>query len=136
MGWWTRTTIQEAAGPAGIVALAETLARQGYLFIRMGDRAAAVPVLERSLQIRESELGPDVPKDAHSLTLLSYAIPMGRDADRVIAMRERVLAIRELTVRPDHPNVGWALHQLAEARLRTGRRPTRPCRNRHPGGPA
>ncbi len=78
-----------------------------------GAAAASLPLLRRSLQIREAALGPDHPAVAKSLDNLAIVYFTTGSLAEARAMHERSLDIRERQLGPDHPEVARALTNLA-----------------------
>ena len=83
--------------------------RQGAL----GAYAAARPLFERALAIREKALGPDHPDAA--ATLNNFAVLLREQGDLAAArpLYERALAIREKALGPDHFDTATSLANLA-----------------------
>src|SRR5215831_13454379 len=73
--------------------------------LEAGRYAEAIPLAERSLAIRESELGPNHPDVAVSLHLLGRARMEAAVYAQAKPVFERALAIREAALGPRHPDV-------------------------------
>jgi tetratricopeptide (TPR) repeat protein len=83
--------------------------RQGAL----GAYAAARPLHERALAIRERALGPDHPDTATSLNNFAGLLYVQGDLAAARPLFERALAIRERALGPDHPDTALSLNNLA-----------------------
>jgi tetratricopeptide (TPR) repeat protein len=83
----------------------------GYLHTR-SEFAAARPLLERALEIRERVLGPDHPHTAISLAKLAWLL---RDQGETAAgpLFKRAVEISERVLGPDHPQTAASLNNLA-----------------------
>ena len=85
-------------------ALATSLNNLAELFYAMGRYEAALPLYERSLEIREKELGATHPDTATSLNNLAALYrAMGR-YEAALPLYERAVEILNQTLGPDHPN--------------------------------
>ncbi len=78
-----------------------------------GDYAAARPLLERSLAIRERALGPDHADVATSLNNLANLLFAQGDYAGAQPLYERSLVTKERALGADHRDVATALHNLA-----------------------
>ena len=85
----------------------------GYYLRMVGDYAAARPLFERALAIREQVLGPDHPDTALSLNNLALLLRDQGDYAAARPLYERALAIREQARGPDHPDTALSLNNLA-----------------------
>jgi tetratricopeptide (TPR) repeat protein len=79
----------------------------------LGAYAAARPLFERALAIREKALDPDHPYIAMSLNNLALLLEEQGDFAGARPLCERALAIREKALGPDHPDTGQSLNNLA-----------------------
>ena len=102
-----------AADPRGDAAAAALLTNLAYLLEAQGDYAAARPLFERALAIREATLGPHHPTTAQSLNNLAYLLEAQGDYAAARPLFERALAIREATLGPHHPDTALSLNNLA-----------------------
>jgi len=85
----------------------------GRLLRDQGDLAAARPLQERALAIREKVLGPGHPDTATSLNDLAHLL---MDQGHLAAAQprlERALAIREKVQGPEHPDTAKSRENLA-----------------------
>jgi tetratricopeptide (TPR) repeat protein len=86
-----------------------------------GHPAAARPLFERALRIREASYGPDHPEVATTLHNLAWTLrKLGRPA-QAQPLAERALRIREASYGPDHPWVATTLYNLARTLRELGR---------------
>jgi len=90
----------------GLNNLAHLAQAQGHL-------AAAKPLFERSLAIREKVLGPEHPLTATSLNNLASCCRPG-DLGGARPLCERALAITEKALGPEHPQTAGSLNNLAD----------------------
>jgi tetratricopeptide (TPR) repeat protein len=90
------------------------------LLRRMGDYAAARPLLEQSLAIREETLGPEHPDVAQSLNNLANLLQTTGKYVEARPLYERSLAIREKALGPDHIDVSQTLNNFAVFLVATG----------------
>ncbi|MDW8469031.1 MAG: tetratricopeptide repeat-containing protein [Burkholderiales bacterium] len=80
----------------------------------MGEYARALPLLQRSLAIREKALGPEHPAVAQSLNDLAGLYRAMGEYARALPLYERSLAILEKALGAEHPDVATSLNNLAE----------------------
>jgi tetratricopeptide (TPR) repeat protein len=94
---------------------AATLANNlGYCLNDMlADYAAARPLYERALAIREQVLGPEHPDTAQSLNNLALLHKTQGDDAAARPLYERALAISEQVLGPTHPDTAQSLNNLA-----------------------
>jgi Flp pilus assembly protein TadD len=85
-----------------------------------GDYAAARPLFERALAIREKVLGPEHPRTADSLDNLGILLQTLGDPAGARPLHERALAIREKALGPEHPGTATSLNNLAKSLLLKG----------------
>ena len=78
-----------------------------------GDLAAARPLYERALAIREKALGPEHPDTATSLNNLAVLLQDQGDLAAARPLYERALAIGEKALGPEHPDTATSLNNLA-----------------------
>ena len=75
--------------------------------------AAALPLFERALAIREKVLGPEHPRTAQSLNNLARLLQAQGDLAGARPLLERALAICERALGPEHPRTATTLNNLA-----------------------
>ncbi|MCA3364778.1 MAG: ATP-binding protein, partial [Roseomonas sp.] len=94
------------AGAAGIAAEATATLLGSLASYRHGALAAyaaARPLFERALAIRETALGPDHPQTVISLNNLALLLQAQGDLTGARPLYDRALAIKEKALDPDHP---------------------------------
>ena len=122
---WPRARHLDAIALALVGADAELPDRSppaSYLLDRLGSYrhgalgayAAARPLFERGLAIREKALGPDHPDIAVSLNNLATLLYAQGEFATARPLFERGLAIREKALGPDHPNTLASAAALAD----------------------
>jgi tetratricopeptide (TPR) repeat protein len=84
-----------------------------YRLGALGTYAAAQPLFERALTIRETALGVDHPDTGTSLSNLGGLLWTTGDLAAARPLFERALAIYEMALGPDHPDTGASLNNLA-----------------------
>jgi CHAT domain-containing protein/Tfp pilus assembly protein PilF len=94
---------------------AERLGAEGEKLRNEGKLAAALPLAERSLSLREKVLGPKHLTVAQSLNDLGLVYYEMDDHARALALHQRALDIREKALGPEHPDVAQSLNNLAHA---------------------
>jgi CHAT domain-containing protein/lipopolysaccharide biosynthesis regulator YciM len=112
------TEAQPTAAPVKVAVRkdleeAERLSGEARKLYGEGKYAAALPLAEHALSIREKALGPDhldVARSLHSLASLYFE--MG-DYARALPLSQRALTIREKALGPSHPQVARSLTGLA-----------------------
>ena len=92
---------------------ARLLSATAAILQRLGEYAAARPLYERALAIRERTLGPDHPDTATSLNNLALLLYQQGEYAAARPLYERALAICERTLGPDHPATATILNNLA-----------------------
>jgi tetratricopeptide (TPR) repeat protein len=103
---------ERALGPEHL-DVADSLTKQGVLFVHEAQYAAALALFERVLAIRERALGPEHADFAETLNNLAFVAELqGRDADAE-TLHKRALAIRERALGPAHPDVAISLNNVA-----------------------
>lgn len=109
-----------AAGLIGLLSLplpagsqsADTLHEQAMQLYNAGRYADALPLFQRALAQRESEVGADHPDTAQALmSLVQLYWAQGQYAP-AIPLAQRALAIREKALGPEHPDTADTLHNL------------------------
>src|SRR5439155_467798 len=83
------------------------------LYKAQGQYAKAEPLCQRSLNIRETKLGPDHPDVARSLNSLATLYTAQGQYAQAEPLCQRSLKIREASLGPDHPDVARNLINLA-----------------------
>jgi tetratricopeptide (TPR) repeat protein/transcriptional regulator with XRE-family HTH domain len=94
-------------------ALGWLLDRAGRYLWLGGEFAAARPLLERALRVRERSLGPDHLDTAESLHGLAGLLGNRGELEAARALVERALAVRERELGADHPDTAESLNRLA-----------------------
>ena len=84
-------------------------------------RAAAIPLYERSLAIKQKTLGPDHVDLTASLKALADLYERGRRHAETAPLYERLLAIEERTLPPDDPRLANTVRSLAFAYMQLKR---------------
>jgi tetratricopeptide (TPR) repeat protein len=92
---------------------ARLLGNVGSYFHVTAAYAAARPLLERALAIREKVLGPEHPDTALSLNNLAHLLTAQGDLAAARPLHERALAIREKVHGPEHPLTTGSLNHFA-----------------------
>ncbi|MCS6880196.1 MAG: tetratricopeptide repeat protein [Oscillochloridaceae bacterium] len=85
-----------------------------------GNYAAARPLYERALAIRERALGPDHPDTAQSLHNLAELFRVQGNYAAAEQLMIRALRIYEARLGPDHPDTQRARRNLAAIQQRLG----------------
>jgi tetratricopeptide (TPR) repeat protein len=101
----------------------DTLARINNLasaYVEAG-RAAATPLFEEVLRIRQRKLDPRHPDTLLSMSNLAYADLAGGRIREATALYEEVLTARKAKLGPDHPDIARTLAGLAQAYRAAGR---------------
>jgi tetratricopeptide (TPR) repeat protein len=106
--------IAEAFGPQD-PRLATSLNNLAALYYAQGKLQEALPLLQRSLAIREKALGPDHPDVALSLNNLAELYRAQGKLQKALPLYQRSLAIAEKALGPNHPNVATVLANYAAA---------------------
>jgi tetratricopeptide (TPR) repeat protein len=91
----------------------DVLGRVGDFLHGRGAYAAARPLLERALTIREKALGPEHPQTADGLNNLAVLLYDQGGFTAARPLLERALAIREKALGPEHPETAESLNWLA-----------------------
>jgi tetratricopeptide (TPR) repeat protein len=102
--------------------LAVTLSNLAVLRRMQGRDPEAVPLLERSLAIFESENGRDHPALLRGLNNLATAYAFTKRRDEADATFRRTLAIAEQYLGANHPTYGFVLNNYAEFLGMNGRK--------------
>jgi tetratricopeptide (TPR) repeat protein len=108
-------TLSWREGTSDDLALAEAkkLNQQVLQLINQGQYAAAIPLAERALAIREKVLGQEHPLVATSLNNLANLYQDMGNYQKVEPLFQRSLAIREKVLGQEHPDVASSLNNLA-----------------------
>jgi tetratricopeptide (TPR) repeat protein len=93
--------------------LARSLNNLGCLLFRLGDLAAARPLYERALAMRERALGPEHPETARSLNNLGFLLASLGDLAAARPYYARALAILEARLGTEHPYTRLARENFA-----------------------
>jgi CHAT domain-containing protein len=93
---------------------ARKLHNEAFLLWRAGKIAEAIPLSERSLAIREKELGAEDLDVAGSLANLAGIVLESGDYERGVSLLERALKIREKFLGPEHLDLTISLANLGE----------------------
>jgi tetratricopeptide (TPR) repeat protein len=110
-----RETSQQGSemSPSDLALLATSLNNLAGLYKSQGRYAEAEPLLERSLSIREQQLGPEHPDVATSLNNLALLYKSQGRYSEAEPLYERSLSIWEQQLGPAHPDVATSLNNLA-----------------------
>ena len=92
---------------------AESILEDAHAFFDQGDYAAAKPLFEQALSIREKTLGAEHPLTAASLNSLAFLRSILGDDTAAKPLHERALAIREKAMGAEHPDTGVTVANLA-----------------------
>jgi Tetratricopeptide repeat len=100
----------------GVNALPVALAANqfGVFLLGRGQYAAAEPLCQRALAIREEALGPEHPDVATSLNNLAEFYRAQGQYGKAVPLYQRGLAIREKALGSEHRDVANSLNNLAE----------------------
>jgi tetratricopeptide (TPR) repeat protein/CHAT domain-containing protein len=85
----------------------------GVMFDRTGEHSQAVPLFQRSLEIKEAKLGGDHPEVARTLDNLAFQYQALKQPAKAAPFYQRCLRIRETTLGVDHLVVAATLDKLA-----------------------
>lgn len=99
---------------------ARRLHNESFLLWKAGKFAEAMPIAERSLEIRENELGAEDLDVAASFANLALILNETGDYAKAISLLERSLKIREKILGPDHLDLAIALNNLSSDYLILG----------------
>ena len=104
-----------AALPRGVDEQASDILNglASYRYGALGAYAAARPLNERALAIREKVLGPEHPDTANSLDNLALLLQAQGELAAARPLNERALAIREEVLGPEHSDTATSLNNLA-----------------------
>jgi tetratricopeptide (TPR) repeat protein len=105
---WRKTTSDDLA-----LAEAHKLNQQALQLYNQGQYAAAIPLVERALAIREKVLGLEHPDVATSLNNLAALYQNMGNYQKAEPLYQRSLAISEKVLGLEHPNVARSLNNLA-----------------------
>jgi len=103
-------TIADRRGDAPAASLANALGRAEEA---LTNYAAARPLYERALSLREQALGPSHPDTASSLNNLAGLLEAQGDYAAARPLYERALQITEQALGPSHPSTASSLNNLA-----------------------
>jgi tetratricopeptide (TPR) repeat protein/tRNA A-37 threonylcarbamoyl transferase component Bud32 len=96
------------------------LHNEGASLLRMRDFAAAPPLLEQALALKEAELGKDHPDVARTLATLAWAMTELGRYDEALRLADRSLAILE-KLDPDGLQLVYANENRGDALIKLGR---------------
>jgi serine/threonine protein kinase/tetratricopeptide (TPR) repeat protein len=114
-----RTNLTRNYGADSLPAV-DVLFRRAVVLNELRESAAARPLAERVLEIRERNLGPDHTQVGWALHDLGYTHVNLGDYDAARPLLERALAIQEAALGPDSHAVSMCLQQLARVSLAEG----------------
>ncbi len=112
--FWKAHGSYEKMGEDTWLDRADCLEMVARAHMELGDYARALPLLERSLHIKEAALGPNHMDVAQSLLSLAAAHYGMGDDSKMVPLQERALRIAEESLGPDHLATAWSLHNLAD----------------------
>ena len=95
----------------------------GRYSLAIGAYAAAGPLLERALAIREKALGPEHPDTAMGLNNFAELLQGQGKLAEARPLYERALAIDEKALGPEHPDTAMGLNNLAAVLQNQGKFP-------------
>jgi len=98
---------------AEVLAEAARLDKQAFELRRQGQYAEAIPLVQRSLNIRETALGENHPLVAQSLNNLALLYQTQGNYVAAEPLYQRSLNIRETALGENHPDVAQSLNNLA-----------------------
>ncbi|HEY8206187.1 MAG TPA: CHAT domain-containing tetratricopeptide repeat protein [Myxococcaceae bacterium] len=118
---WTVVVILCGAADAGIqdagmdaqLVEAQAAFDEAQKFLDAGQYAAAMPLGERAIALREAVLGGMHPDVANSLRLVGELCILRADFTRAELLLQRALAIHEAALGKSHPDVAETLNDLA-----------------------
>ena len=97
-------------------------------YLDAGKLDKALPLLEETLALRKSKLGPDHPDTLISMNNLATGYRAAGKLDKALPLFEETLALRKSRLGPDHPDTLFSMDNLAEGYGPPGSW-TRPCRS-------
>jgi tetratricopeptide (TPR) repeat protein len=109
--------IAEASNPDETAA---ALTERAAAHISKGEYQKALPLLQRALEIREKELGPEHPATATSLNNLAMLYDAMGNYQKALPLLQRALKIREKQLGPEHPDTAISLNNLAALYVNMG----------------
>ncbi len=118
-GRHSEAVIAHAGDPAGLLE-ATRLASLGAVHQDLGDKAQALPLLQRSLELRERAFGPDHPEVATAVNDLGNLLGSLGEYTEARPLLERAMILRERSLGPNHPALGRSLAGLANTYRATG----------------
>jgi tetratricopeptide (TPR) repeat protein len=89
------------------------MSTMGHALSSVGDYTAAVDYYQRSLDLKETHVGPNHPTLGFTAASLAQAHAALGDYDQAAELSRRALAILENAFGPDDPQLGVALNNLA-----------------------
>ncbi|MBC7932763.1 MAG: CHAT domain-containing protein [Rubrivivax sp.] len=119
VGWWSQAPHRAAGHGQGQASRqsaeleeASRLNEQALKLSREGKYAEALPLAERILVIRQTNLGHTHPDVATSLNNIASLFRALGDYARAETLFRSTLALRETNLGPEHPDVGRSLNDL------------------------
>jgi tetratricopeptide (TPR) repeat protein len=85
------------------------------LYFKNGRLPLALPLIKRSLEIRQKAYGYDHPSVADSLSTMAFVYDLHNDRRKAIPLYEQALEIREKLLGPEAPEVLQTLYNLDSA---------------------
>jgi CHAT domain-containing protein/Tfp pilus assembly protein PilF len=92
---------------------ARKLSAESFRLYNAGRYDEALPLVERAVEIRRDELGPEHLDVAHSLRILAIIYRAKGETAKAKPIQQLVLSTREKRLGPEHPLVAQTLHNLA-----------------------
>ena len=105
--------LRDATGDDFALHEARKMLERASKLINVGKYEEALPLIERSREIRERVLGPEHRDVAEALYVLSVLCWNKRENVRAGLLYQQALAIWEKALGPDHPDVALVLSDLA-----------------------
>jgi len=101
--------------------LSSALSRLAEGLSELGEAARAERAADRALQIARARFGPDHSRVTSALDLKATVLQNGRRFDEAIAVYRESLAIKQRTLRPDHPDLAVSREGIGQSLLSLGR---------------
>jgi hypothetical protein len=105
----------EANFPNQPLLQAEILNTVGITYRGVGEYGRAIGFLQRSLALREAELGPEHPDTLHSMTNLASVYQDAGKLDQALPLCEEALRLQKEKLGPEHPSTLITMNNLAIA---------------------
>jgi pentatricopeptide repeat protein len=87
----------------------------GTTYNYLGELPTAIGQLERALELRKAELGPDAPDTLRAQIMLGVTYRAAGQWQKAIPLYEQALAVQQATLGPDHPDTLFTLNSLGMA---------------------